>query len=88
MRIDNHLIVSRVRGIRPKSIQGVDQPAGTGADSMELSTRAADIRTAMEAITLAPEVRAEHVAELRGQIELGTYDTAIDALAHKLFRQR
>jgi len=55
---------------------------------MELSTRAADIRTAMEALTNAPEVREDQVAELSRQLEKGTLSLDGNSLADKLLQRR
>jgi negative regulator of flagellin synthesis FlgM len=87
MRIDNNGSINSVQRIRPKHLHGLDDPAATGRDSVEVSTRAADMASAMDALASVPEVRAERVADLRAQLEQGTFDTAADALAEKLFRK-
>jgi flagellar biosynthesis anti-sigma factor FlgM len=86
MRIDNNSSINGVQRIRPKHLYGLDDPAAAGRDSVELSTCAADMRAAMEALASVPEIREERVTELRAQMEQGTFDPAVDALAEKLFR--
>jgi len=73
--------------VRPKHLSGVDDPARLGQDSLDLSARAADIRTALDALAGAPEVREKEVAELRAQLEQGAFDPAVDALAEKLLQK-
>jgi negative regulator of flagellin synthesis FlgM len=87
MRIDNHTGVNRVSGIRPKSLLPVEGTAGSGIDSVEVSSRAADIRAAMEALTAAPEVREAKVAELSQQLEQGTLSLDGNSLAEKLLKR-
>jgi len=54
------------------------------ADSVEISERARELARAQQAVEAAPDVRADKVAELKQQIEAGTYDVPAEALADKL----
>ena len=56
-------------------------------DSVELSSRAADVRAAMEALQAAPAVRADRVADLSLQLEQGTLTTDGESLAAKLLKK-
>ncbi len=87
MRIDNNGSVSRVAGIRPRHLLPVDEPAGSSIDSVQVSSRAADIRVAMEALQSAPEVREDRVAELAGQLQQGTLTQDGSSLAEKLLKR-
>jgi flagellar biosynthesis anti-sigma factor FlgM len=87
MRVENSASVNRVQGVRSKNLYGVEGTAGAGQDSVELSARAADLRTALNALAGLPEVREERVAELRAQLEQGSFDPAVDALAGKLLKK-
>lgn len=87
MRIDNNGSINGVQRIRPKHFHGLDDAAALGRDSVEVSTRAADMAAAMDALAHTPEVREERVAELRAQLKQGTFDPAPDQLAEKLFRK-
>jgi negative regulator of flagellin synthesis FlgM len=88
MRIDGQSAIQKLSGVRPKRIGGADETAGTGGDSMELSTRAADIRTALDALAKAPELREDRVAELSQQLEQGTLTQDGASLAQKLLQPR
>lgn len=87
MRIDDTGAVNKAARIRPKHLFPVEETAGSGHDSLEVSSRAADIRTAMEALRSAPEVREERVAELSRQLEQGSLSLDPHALAEKLLRK-
>ena len=87
MRIDNNGTVNRVSGIRPKSLLPADGTASSGIDSVEVSSRAADIRAAMEAMTAVPAVREERVAEISQQLEQGTLNLDGHSLAEKLLQK-
>ena len=87
MRIDNNAIIHKVSSLQPRSVAGVEGPARTEVDSVELSSRAADIRAAMEALTTAPVVREERVAELSRQLEQGTLIADGASLAAKLLKK-
>jgi flagellar biosynthesis anti-sigma factor FlgM len=87
MRIDSHAVIQQIASLRPKGVNSVEGPAGAEADSVELSSRAADVRTAMEALTTAPAVRADRVAELGRQLEQGTLTADGESLAAKLLKK-
>ncbi|MGI5820096.1 MAG: flagellar biosynthesis anti-sigma factor FlgM [Armatimonadota bacterium] len=59
-----------------------------GADQLELSSRAEEIRAARAALAETPEVRAERVAELKAQIEAGTYQIDADRVAERILGRR
>ncbi len=88
MRIDAQTMIQNLSGVRPKRIASAEEPSGAGVDSVELSTRAADIRTAMEALSGAPELREERVTELSQQLEQGALTLDGKSLAEKLLQKR
>jgi len=53
-------------------------------DSVEISERARELARAQRAVEAAPDMRADKVAELKQQIEDGTYNVPAEALADKL----
>jgi flagellar biosynthesis anti-sigma factor FlgM len=87
MRIDSNAIIQKIAGVQRKGINEVDAAGASGVDSMELSSRAADFRTALEALTAAPAVREARVAELRSQLEQGSLLTDGNSLAEKLLKK-
>jgi negative regulator of flagellin synthesis FlgM len=87
MRIENNLSVARAQGVRSKNVAGIEAPTDAKLDSVELSSRAADVRAAMEALAAVPEIREERVDELRAQLQSGSFDPAVDALAEKLLKR-
>jgi negative regulator of flagellin synthesis FlgM len=62
-----------------------EQPAGARRpDTVELSDGAESLRRAREDAAAAPDVRAERVAAIKGQIQAGAYQIDDTALAEKL----
>lgn len=87
MRIDSNAIIQKIAAVTRPSVSEIDAPGVAGGDSVELSTRAADFRAALDALAAAPTVREARVAELRSQLEQGTLQTDGDALAAKLLKK-
>lgn len=87
MRIDSNAIIQKVAGVQRTGVNEIEVAGATEVDSVELSSRAADFRTALEALTAAPTVREARVAELRSQLEHGTLLTDGNSLAEKLLKK-
>jgi negative regulator of flagellin synthesis FlgM len=88
MRIDVQSAIQKLSGVRLKHLGGAEETTGSGGDSMELSTRANDLRAAMESLSQAPEVREDRLAELTQQLERGSLTMDGTSLAEKLLRKR
>jgi negative regulator of flagellin synthesis FlgM len=58
------------------------------ADTLAISTEAAQLREAVKEAARMEEVRTEKVAELREALEKGTFQTDSDKLAAAMLRQR
>jgi negative regulator of flagellin synthesis FlgM len=58
--------------------------AGQRTDGTSLSSAAQELLKARRAVQDSPEVRAELVAELRRQVQSGTYQVDAQALARRL----
>ncbi|MCI8307537.1 MAG: flagellar biosynthesis anti-sigma factor FlgM [Lachnospiraceae bacterium] len=54
------------------------------SDKIELSSFGKELSVARQAVSEAPEVREDRVAELKSAIKSGTYDLSVDRLADKL----
>jgi negative regulator of flagellin synthesis FlgM len=84
--------VGRVAGESVEAAKPVQESAvsrGTGGtDQLALSSRAEEIRMARAALAEAPQVRAERVAELKAQIEAGTYTVDADKVAERILNPR
>ena len=66
-----------VNGARPT--QGVTQ-----GDQVVLSQRASEVQLARQALASAPQVRAQRVAELKKQLQSGTFRVDADTVADKI----
>src|SRR5712691_6287442 len=58
--------------------------AAPKADSVTLSDSARSLAAAREAVQKAPDVREAKVAEIKKQVDTGTYQVAAHVLARKL----
>jgi len=69
-------------------VQGTPEASATaapeGADRLALSQQAAEVRAAHEALAALPDTRPELVAQLKAQVEAGTYRVNPEAIAEKL----
>jgi negative regulator of flagellin synthesis FlgM len=63
------------------------QPQGLKTDTVVISDTAKRIQEAQKQIQTIPDVRADKVAELRSQIENGTYEIKADAIAGKMIKE-
>ena len=63
----------------------VTGPEATGAtEGLQLSQQASEVRAAHEALAALPETRADLMAELKAQVQAGTYAVDPEAIAEKL----
>ena len=76
-----------IEAARPPGEADASRATG-GADQLALSSRAEEIRAARAALAETPEVRAERVAELKAQIEAGTYQIDADRVAERILNPR
>jgi flagellar biosynthesis anti-sigma factor FlgM len=85
MRIDANRPTQQVQGVQGTSaLRGLEGANAIQGDSLTISSKAADIRLAMEAIKNAPDTREAEVESLRVQVEQGTFEADLEALAAKL----
>ena len=63
---------------------GANQTSTPSGDTVEISNEARQKARALEAVEAAPDVRADRVAELRQQIQNGTYNVTAEQLADRL----
>jgi negative regulator of flagellin synthesis FlgM len=63
------------------------QPQGLKTDTVVISDTAKRIQAAQKEIQTIPDVRADKVAELRNQIENGTYEVKADEIAGKMIKE-
>ena len=54
------------------------------SDKLELSPLARDMQVAQAAVKAAPDTRADRVAQLKAQVQNGTYNVSDDDLAKKM----
>ena len=84
--------VGRVSGEGIEAARPVRESAASGgvegADQLALSSRAEEIKAARAALAETPEVRAQRVAELKAQVQEGTYQVDPDKVAERILNPR
>lgn len=53
-------------------------------DNLQISQAGRDYQIAKKAVSEAPDVRADLVADIKSRLEAGTYDVSADAFAEKV----
>ena len=67
--------------------EGEKGRTNAGADSVELSQSARDLKEAQKALQDLPDIREDKVAALKQQIENGTYDIRADKIAANMLKE-
>ena len=73
-----------VRQSRAQAAYRQTQTSTPAGDTVEISDQAREKARALEAVEAVPDTRADRVAELRQQIQGGTYNVSPEQLADKL----
>lgn len=91
MRISNEQaqqILGAQKAKGPKGPQEVAEAGAVrGADAVSMSSAGQEIGKALQALASVPDMRADRVAELRAQIEAGTYHVGGREIAESLVRR-
>ena len=83
MRIDAYNQISQIYQTNKK--QTVNKSNSVyGSDKVEISQFGKDYQIAKQAVAQAPDVRADKVAEIKSQLDAGTYNVSNDDFAAKL----
>lgn len=83
MRIDAMNQVSQLYQTN-RTRKAADTNKPSFADTLEISQTGRDIQVAKSAVAAAPDVREARIAELKAQIENGTWSVSDEDLADKL----
>src|SRR5215210_9099269 len=75
-----------IRQSRAQAAYRTTQTSTPSGDTVEISDQAREKARALEAVQAAPDPRADRVAELRQQVQDGTYNVSPEQLADKLLR--
>lgn len=82
----NHIAAANVTkpGSTPATASAGGAEAAGATEGLQLSQQASEVRAAHEALAALPETRADLVAELKAQIQAGTYAVDPETIAEKL----
>jgi negative regulator of flagellin synthesis FlgM len=76
--------VSGASAATPEAGKAGQQAQAQNADSVTLSDSARSLAAAREAVQNAPDVREQNVADIKQQVDSGTYQVPASVLARKM----
>lgn len=83
MRIDALNNISQIYG--SGSVAKVNRKEkAAGSDRLEISNLGRDLQIAKQAVSAAPDIRADKVAEYKNRIASGTYEVSNESFAEKM----
>lgn len=83
MRIDGLQKVAQLYGSTSVK-QAEKKKVETAKDNLQISQAGRDYQIAMKAVSEAPDVREDLVADIKGRVEAGTYNVSAEAFAEKV----
>ncbi|MBP7060017.1 MAG: flagellar biosynthesis anti-sigma factor FlgM [Lachnospiraceae bacterium] len=82
MRIEAYNQVAQIYGNKTaKAKTSVNQAASYGKDEVQISSFGKDLQVAKQEVKSSPDVREDKVAQLKSQIDAGTYSVNTDDFA-------
>jgi len=86
MRIEAYTQIQQLYKTKP--VNKTKQSSSTSfADQLQISSFGKDIQTAKAAVAAAPDVRADKIANLKAQVQNGTYSVSDESFAEKLLQK-
>lgn len=86
MRIDAYNQISQIYGVNGK-VKATQTSRVSKTDKLEISSFGRDLQIAKQAVANSSDVRADRVAQLKSQIQNGTYDVDADSFADMLLQK-
>ena len=88
MRIDAYNQIAQAYGVQKTyNTQKANKTASMGSDQLSISQTGYSYQTAKAAVSEASDVREDKVAQLKAQIQNGTYSVSPDDFASKLLEK-
>lgn len=89
MRIDAYNQVAQLYGAQQKTYNAANKTksASMGSDQLSISQTGYNYQVAKSAVKQASDVREDKVAQLKAQIQAGTYSVSPDDFASKLLEK-
>ena len=89
MRIDAYNQVAQLYGVQQKTYNAANKTksASMGSDQLSISQTGYNYQVAKSAVKQASDVREDKVAQLKAQIQAGTYSVSPDDFASKLLEK-
>lgn len=88
MRIEAYNQVAQIYGNKAtKTKASVNQATSYGKDEVQISSFGKDLQVAKQAVKNSPDVREDKVAQLKSQMDAGTYSVNTDDFASILLEK-
>ena len=88
MRIEAYNQVAQIYGNKStKAKSSVNQTTSYGKDEVQISSFGKDLQVAKQAVKNSPDVREDKVAQLKSQMDAGTYSVNTDDFASILLEK-
>lgn len=84
MRIDAYHAITQVYQANQVNRKAAEKMDKAGNDRFEMSDFGKTLQVAKKAVTDVPEVREERIAEMKEQLEDGTYEVSNEELAKRI----
>ncbi|MDD6291293.1 MAG: flagellar biosynthesis anti-sigma factor FlgM [Lachnospiraceae bacterium] len=87
MRIDAYNQIAQVYGVQKVSKTQKAQSTSRLRDQVSISQAGRDYQVAKNAVSEASDIREDKVAQLKSQIDAGTYSVEVGSFASKLLEK-
>ena len=87
MRIDSFGQIQQLYGLAGRQVKTQKESGSVFKDKLQISDAGRDYQTAKAAVFQAPDIRDDVIADIKSQIQKGTYDVAPEAFADKMLSQ-
>lgn len=84
MRIDAYNQISSYYNMNTRKVTSKSKSKADAKDQVSFSTLGKDMQTAKTALSAAPDIREDKVAELKAKIASGNYDVSGESFADKI----
>lgn len=84
MKISNISAAYEIYKSNKPAVSGKKEIPGAGKDEFKVSDKAREMQFTMKAVSSAPDIREDRVAELAKQINEGSYNIDTNSIADKI----
>lgn len=87
MRIESYSQITQLYNASKPRTTGTEAPASNFMDKLNISSAGKDLQVAKQAVSNAPDIRADKVSALKDAVANGTYDVSGEDFADKIMEK-